>query len=48
MWDVALADHELRPEEQLLIHSVTDIAGAAHKRVIEEQMRAARANRIAP
>ncbi len=44
MWDVALSDHELHPEEERLIHSVAGIAGVARKRVLEEQTRAADAN----
>ena len=47
MWDVALSDHELHPQEEHLILSVADIAGVARKRVIEERTRAASANGVA-
>ena len=47
MWDVAMSDHELHPEELRLIYSVADIAGVAKSRVLEEQARAASATGLA-
>jgi uncharacterized tellurite resistance protein B-like protein len=42
LWDVALCDLELAPEEEAMVIKVADLADVPRKRVIEQQQKVQR------
>jgi uncharacterized tellurite resistance protein B-like protein len=41
LWELAIVDHDLHSEEELLVYRVADLAGVPRKRVAEQLARAA-------